>query len=264
MDTTASMADKIKKASELKEEGNKHFKDADWKKALQKYHFAWLNIKGLGETASAFMPAGGPAGADSTLSPAEKSEVKSLTESLHLNLAACYLQTEQYAKCIAASTTAIGVNANSAKGYFRRGQAYLKQRDIDNAERDVKKAANLSPGDASIRKTLQQIGAEKKRQNQKQAKTFKGFFDKVELYDDKAGAADAGEPPSKRDREEGPDDLSRADDGDSEPLVDASASNAQLEEGALAAAAAQPTADVVMEDALPVHEEAHSDPRAMD
>jgi hypothetical protein len=42
-------------AYELKEEGNVHFKASDWKKALQKYHFAWLNIKGLGDNASALM-----------------------------------------------------------------------------------------------------------------------------------------------------------------------------------------------------------------
>lgn len=108
----------------------------------------------------------------------EKNEVKALTETLHLNLAACYLRTEQYTKCISACSTAIGVNDTSAKGYFRRGQAYLKVGNVDNAEADLKKAANLSPGDVAIRKELQKVGAEKKRQSQKQAKTFKGFFDK--------------------------------------------------------------------------------------
>lgn len=41
--------------------------------------------------------------------------LKALTETLHLNLAACYLRTEQPEKCIKACTVAIGVNPNSAK-----------------------------------------------------------------------------------------------------------------------------------------------------
>ncbi len=125
---------------------HRSFKAGDWKGALRHYHFAWLNVKGtavghtrwrtccsgrvshcacvpgLGESASTFMPIAGMAGGDggnaaggATLSKGEKDECKALTESLHLNLAACYLHTEQYSKCIAACNVAIGVNAGSAK-----------------------------------------------------------------------------------------------------------------------------------------------------
>jgi hypothetical protein len=45
--------------------------------------------------------------------------LKALTETLHLNLAACYLRTEQLDKCIKACTVAVGVNPNSAKVQFR-------------------------------------------------------------------------------------------------------------------------------------------------
>jgi predicted TPR repeat methyltransferase len=63
-----------------------------------------------------------------------------------------------------------------AQGYFRRGQAYLKTRDADNAERDVRKASQLAPSDVAIRKQLQKVAAEKKRQNQKQVRFFYVFF----------------------------------------------------------------------------------------
>ena len=103
---------RVAKANELKVEGNAFFKEGEWKKALRSYHFAWLNVKGLGESA---MSLAGPGGG-STL-PAEQQEViKALTESLHLNLAACYLRTEQFEKCIKACSTAISVNENSTKG----------------------------------------------------------------------------------------------------------------------------------------------------
>ena len=74
------------------------------------------------------MSLAGPGG-DSTLPEEDQKVIKALTESLHLNLAACYLRTEQFEKCIRACTTAISVNDNSAKGYFRRGQARLKGMD---------------------------------------------------------------------------------------------------------------------------------------
>jgi hypothetical protein len=49
----------------------------------------------------------------------------------------------------------------------------------------LRKAASLAPGDVAIKKELQKVMLERKRQNQKQAKTFKGFFDKIDLYDEK-------------------------------------------------------------------------------
>lgn len=80
---------------------------------------ASLTRVGLGESASSIMPMAGldngGGGGGSSLSKGEKDECKALTESLHLNLAACYLHTEQYGKCIAACNVAIGVNDNSAK-----------------------------------------------------------------------------------------------------------------------------------------------------
>lgn len=44
----------------------------------------------------------------------------------------------------------------------------MKTRDTDNAEKDVRKASQLAPSDVAIRKQLQKVAAEKKRQNQKQ------------------------------------------------------------------------------------------------
>ncbi len=170
------------------------FKNQDFKGALLKYHFAWLNIKGLGDSASSLM---GASDAQSGLGVEEKETVKALTENLHLNLAACYLKTEQLTKCVSACTSALAVNNKSAKAYFRRGQAHLKLRNVDGAEKDLREAAQLAPSDVAIRKELQKVVEEKKRQAAKQAKTFKGFFDKVELYDDKEQHAE------KRAREDG-------------------------------------------------------------
>ena len=128
----------------------RHFKEGDYKSALRQYHFAWLNIKGLGENVMDLTGQGGGGCSvglcwsfndrfalldNSNISEENKSVLKALTESLHLNLAACYLKTEQYSKCISSCSTAIGVNNKSVKAYFRRGQAYLKTKDTDKAER---------------------------------------------------------------------------------------------------------------------------------
>ena len=67
-------------------------------------------------------------------------------------------------------------------------------RDAENADSDLRKAVSLAPSDVAIRKELQKVSLERKRQNQKQAKTFAGIFDQVNLYDDK----------DDKDNEEGP------------------------------------------------------------
>jgi tetratricopeptide (TPR) repeat protein len=143
-----------------------------------------------------------------------------LTETLNLNLAACYLRTEQLPKCVTACTAAIAVNANSAKAYFRRGQAKLKLGDVDAAEKDVRKASQLAPTDVAIRKELQKVLAEQKRQKQKQAKAFKGFFDKLDIYDDKEGTK---KPKLAEDVGEHHDDAAAADDGEADVGAAASA-----------------------------------------
>ncbi len=131
-----------------------------------------------------------------------------LTETLNLNLAACYLRTEQLPKCVTTCTAAIAVNESSAKAYFRRGQARFKMGDIDSAEKDIRKASQLAPSDVAIRKELQKVLAEQKRLKQKQAKAFKGFFDKLDMYEDKEGAKkprldiDAADDGARDDEEE--------------------------------------------------------------
>lgn len=42
-----SISDKIVKCRELKDEGNKLFKAEDWKKAMKKYHHAFMYVKGI-------------------------------------------------------------------------------------------------------------------------------------------------------------------------------------------------------------------------
>ncbi len=175
-----------------------------------------------------------------------------------MNLAACYLRTEQLPKCIATCTAAIAVNENSAKAYFRRGQARLKLGDTDSAEKDIRKASQLAPSDVAIRKELQKVLAEQKRLKQKQAKAFKGFFDKLDMYDDKEGAKkpkldEEGEAANVRDDEK---DVSGA------ATLGAGGATAVEGEGARHNSNNDTAADAAIASALPAgaSESKHSDP----
>ena len=106
-------------------------------------------------------------------------------------------------------------------------------RDADNADKDLRKAASLAPGDVAIRKELQKVAAERKRQNQKQAKAVAGIFDQVDLYDDKEGLK------RPKTEEETPEAASTADKSDStKPQAEAAPAPAAAVDDSTAASTA--------------------------
>ena len=120
---------------------------------------------------------------ESPLSEEEKKDINATFLSIHLNMAAVYLKISEWQKAVNASTEAIKLDANSAKAYFRRSQAYLSLKDVDRSENDCKQALKLAPNDKACKLHLRSIDKEKQRQNEKQRKTFQGMFGKVSLYD---------------------------------------------------------------------------------
>ena len=134
---------------------------------------------------------------DSPLSDESKKTIDTLFLSIHLNMGAVYLKMNEFNKAITACTKAIKIDPNSAKAYFRRSQAHLSVKDVDRAEEDGKKALSLEPNDKAIKLHLKNVQKENERQLKEQAKTFKGMFNKVSLYDDKeADSSSNPSPPS--------------------------------------------------------------------
>jgi serine/threonine-protein phosphatase 5 len=111
-------------SSELKEEGNRLFKENKFKKALDVYGEALL--------------------------------LSSHDYALLTNRAFAHLKLENYASAVKDASTAIDINPDIAKGYYRRGAAHFSMGNFGTAAKDFKLAARLEPNSLEIRKRLQE------------------------------------------------------------------------------------------------------------
>ena len=111
-------------SSELKEEGNRLFKEKKFKKALDAYGEALL--------------------------------LSNQDYALLTNRAFAHLKLENYASAVKDASAAVDINPSIAKGYYRRGAAYFSMGTFAKAVRDFKFAARLEPKSLEIRKRLKE------------------------------------------------------------------------------------------------------------
>ncbi|KAJ1555629.1 hypothetical protein HK405_015424 [Cladochytrium tenue] len=151
--------EKIADSQMQKELGNQFFKDGKTRMAIRKYEKVIQYFQ-----------------YEQNLSPDEKAKVNAIKLPCHLNLAACYLKVGQDPKVIEEATKALEISPHSVKALFRRAQAYLKQLDLDLARRDVDKAMEVDPNDASLARLQLQIRAEQKRVDERDKRMFQKMF----------------------------------------------------------------------------------------
>eukprot|EP00434_Breviolum_minutum_P004158 symbB.v1.2.003665.t1/scaffold175.1/size369221/21 len=119
-----------------------------------------------------------PAGANLTVPADRVEDVKKLKQSTHLNMAACYLKLGEHRKCIDACTKALSTSPLS-KAYFRRGQAHLELRSLDEAKEDFERARELEP-DPAIDKELKRLKQAFSQHDAKEKKRFAKMFSKMQ------------------------------------------------------------------------------------
>ena len=131
-----SLQDKVLKAEEHKAHGNDLFKAGQYQEAVKAYYYAYLNVKGIG-----FKPPGMAGdGDDESLI----TQGKDICLAVLLNLAACQLKLERYDRAIVYCDDAIKVK-ETAKAYFRRGQAHFGLNNLIKAENDLNRALAMQP-----------------------------------------------------------------------------------------------------------------------
>jgi len=96
-------------------------------------------------------------------------------------LAALKLNTPAYARTAITLTdralTIPGLStADRAKGFYRRGLAYVATKDEDNAEADLTEAAALMPDDQAIKSELTKVKERRKAAKENEKKKFKKMF----------------------------------------------------------------------------------------
>lgn len=126
-------------AEMLKNEGNTEVKNERYTEALAKYNKALENLSGhVGDSVAA------------------------LKLNLLNNVALCHLKTKAHQKAFDACEEALKVDPQSFKALFRRGQARENLGSLQEAVADVRRAADLAPGDKAIARELDRLRAELK------------------------------------------------------------------------------------------------------
>ena len=111
----------------FREEGNDGFKNKNFHDAIAAYKRAIVYLDyTIGET-------------DQENDEADKERCK-----CYLNLAACTLEVEDLSSAINYCRLAIQLDSENSKGYYRRGMAYLRKGDLNEAQNDFYKAMKLT------------------------------------------------------------------------------------------------------------------------
>jgi len=151
--------DRMKKLVSNKTEGTELFKGGNYVPAIERYVKALVHSsKFLGD-----------------LNQDEEKEVEVLKESLHLNLAMCYLKLKEWKKTRASCDSALEINT-SVKGLYRRSQAFYYQRLFDEALRDCQAAVAM---DTKNNKGIAAFLVTVQKQVDEQSKKEKAFYGKM-------------------------------------------------------------------------------------
>lgn len=161
-------ADHFKIASEVKEFGNKAFKSGDSESAIGKYQKA---LRYLGE-----FPLSESGQGDL------KDDIESLQFTLNSNLAAAAIKAKRFNDAQKWASSAIDspsknvTDKQKAKAFFRRGEANVGMKDLDEAVSDYEKAASLDSNDVGIKNSLAKAKNTLKESEKKERATFRKAF----------------------------------------------------------------------------------------
>ncbi|KAK5958066.1 Peptidyl-prolyl cis-trans isomerase D [Knufia fluminis] len=161
--------DYFKIASELKDFGNKAFKANNIETGIEKYQkgLRYLNEYSTTTTSD---------------SDTLRDQVDALRFTLNNNSAMLANKAKRYQEAQRWATAAIdGSNKNAkdtdmAKAYFRRAQARVGRKDLEDAVKDYEEAAKLAPQDAAIKNELAKTKAAVKESEKKEKAAFSKFF----------------------------------------------------------------------------------------
>lgn len=154
-------------ATALKDLGNKAFKAGALPLGIQKYQ---KGLRYLHEY---------PTPLDSD--PAELgAQLNALKISLYLNSALLQNKVNQFAEAAENAGKALEIEGitekDTAKAYFRRGQAKIGRKNEEDALKDLETANKYAPGDAAIAKELDNVKRRVKERKEKEKKAYKNAF----------------------------------------------------------------------------------------
>ncbi|KAL7578212.1 hypothetical protein ACA910_012638 [Epithemia clementina (nom. ined.)] len=107
------------------------------------------------------------------------------------NAAMCYIKTKDYPSAVHAVNKVLEIDSeaeSNIKALYRRGLARLHMGLLDEAKKDLMMAYNLDKNNKDVRKALTSLKQAVADNKKKEKQAFGGFFNKVDIYNDKKGA----------------------------------------------------------------------------
>ncbi|KAI4504600.1 hypothetical protein M0802_000150 [Mischocyttarus mexicanus] len=157
---------KLEQAQISKDKGTNYFKEGKYNLAIKMYK------KGLDFLSY-----------DKEFENELKSESQSLLLSTYLNIALCYLKTDQNIESKDACTEALKIDPQNEKAYFRRGQAYLALTLPEAAIKDFEKVLEIEPKNVAATKQIIICNNLIKKELLKEKKLYANMFDKFAQQD---------------------------------------------------------------------------------
>lgn len=110
-------------------------------------------------------------------------ERDNLALTTHLNLALCYLKTDENLLAKEQCTKALELDPENEKALFRRGQAYLKLASPEDALIDFQQVLKVQPKNTAASKQISVCNYLIKKQLAKEKKLYANMFDKFAQED---------------------------------------------------------------------------------
>ena len=151
-------AGRLEKAAHHKNKGTDLFKQNKLDEAMNRYR---RSLKCLGTKE------------ESNQMPTElPSEHQMLFIQCHSNLAAALLKKDDFRGVIKHSSVALAIDQKNVKSLYRRGQAYLKLSEHEEAQKDFNAVIALEPHNAAAKKQIALIDTARKKEKQIYQKMF--------------------------------------------------------------------------------------------
>ncbi|CAK4081316.1 unnamed protein product [Aphanomyces euteiches] len=155
---------KLDMATEWKAMGNGAFKSKDYTRA-QAYYSQALQVLEAPQSCK--------------YSQADLQVLGPVIATMHVNIAACYLQNKDAFDCklcVDHCTKAIQYDPVNVKAWYRRSQAYAKEKNFASAKQDVLEAIRIDPSNAALRTHLEQLKKAASDTLQAEKKSFQKLF----------------------------------------------------------------------------------------
>nr|XP_023026363.1 peptidyl-prolyl cis-trans isomerase FKBP4-like [Leptinotarsa decemlineata] len=116
-------------------------------------------------------------------SDSPEAERNSLLLASYLNISLCQLKLGDYPKARDAATSALDIDPNNEKAFYRRGQALLNLKEPDLASKDFMRCLEINPDNTVVKCKLDFCKKIIRKQLYEEKKIYANMFDKFAKMD---------------------------------------------------------------------------------